>query len=53
MSPPGPPPADGFQAVSVSSLEAVLTKLNIKVPVKDIVSAIRQEDEAKRVNLAA
>jgi len=55
--PPGdmpPPPSDGsFQVVHIASLEAVLAKLNIKIPVEDFIKAIHDEEEARRVEPTA
>ncbi|KAL6300365.1 hypothetical protein BKA93DRAFT_740662 [Sparassis latifolia] len=44
---PPPLPANDLQVVSIDSLEAALAKLAIKVSVNDIVSVIREEEEAK------
>lgn len=50
--PPQAPDNDGLQVVSIDSLTAALEKLNVNVPVKDMVSAIREVDQAKRAKLA-
>ncbi|GBE84298.1 hypothetical protein SCP_0602760 [Sparassis crispa] len=50
---PPPLPANDLQVVSIDSLEAALAKLAIKISVNDIVSVIREEEEAKRVKLIA
>ncbi|KAN0100097.1 hypothetical protein V8E55_000081 [Tylopilus felleus] len=41
-------PADSPQVVSIDSLKAALAKLNIKVPVDDVISAIREVEQTKR-----
>ena len=43
-----PPPGD-LQAASIDSLETGLTRLDIDVPAKDIVSAVREEEGAAHV----
>jgi hypothetical protein len=48
---PPPPPVDGLQVVHIASLEAALIKLNVKIPIDNIIKAIHDEDEARRVNL--
>ena len=48
---PPPPPSDFILVVHVDSMAAALAKLNIKVPVEDLVKAIREEDEAKGIKL--
>ncbi|KAJ6551598.1 hypothetical protein B0H19DRAFT_1378289 [Mycena capillaripes] len=37
-----------FQVVRIDSLVAALDKLNIKIPVGDLMKAIHEEDEARR-----
>ncbi|KAF8200028.1 hypothetical protein K438DRAFT_1759059 [Mycena galopus ATCC 62051] len=50
---PSPPLADSLQVVQISSLAAALAKLNIGIPVEDVIEAVRREDEAKRATLSA
>lgn len=50
---PPPPAADELQVVHVSSLAAALTKLDIKIPMDDLLRAIHDEDEARRVKLTS
>ncbi|KDR76694.1 hypothetical protein GALMADRAFT_139590 [Galerina marginata CBS 339.88] len=50
---PPPPPADSFQVVHISSLAAALAKLNINIPIEDLIKAINEEDEARRVKSTA
>jgi len=50
---PLPPPPDGLQVVSIDSLEAALAKMDIKVSMKDLISAIREVEEAKCAKLIA
>ncbi|KAJ7243883.1 hypothetical protein B0H12DRAFT_1129890 [Mycena haematopus] len=51
---PSPPLADSLQVVQISSLAAALAKLNIGIPVEDVIKAVpREEDEAKRATLSA
>ena len=38
---------DDLLLVHIASLEAALTKLDIKIPIKDLLKAIHDEDEAK------
>ncbi|KAJ6551524.1 hypothetical protein B0H19DRAFT_1264163 [Mycena capillaripes] len=46
---PPPPPADeSLHLVHINSLEAALDKLNIQIPAKDLIKAIRDKDEARR-----
>ncbi|KAJ7433639.1 hypothetical protein B0H11DRAFT_2259254 [Mycena galericulata] len=52
-SPPSPPLADSLQVVQISSLAAALVKLNIGIPIEDVIQAIHREDEAKRATLSA
>lgn len=47
-----PPPADSLQVFQISSL-AALVKLNIGIPVEDVIEAVQREDEAKRATLTA
>ena len=53
MLPPPPPQADTLQVVHIDSLEAALAKLNVKIPIEDLIKAIQDEDEAKRVKATA
>lgn len=48
MSPP-PPQADTLQVVRISSLAAALAKLDIQIPIEELLEAIHQEDEAARL----
>jgi hypothetical protein len=48
-----PPPADSLQVFQISSLAAALVKLNIGIPVEDVIEAVQREDEAKRATLTA
>jgi hypothetical protein len=50
---PLPPPADAHLVVHVSSLAAALAKLNVDIPIEDLLKVIRDEDEARRVKLTA
>ena len=50
---PPPPPADALLVVHITSLAAALAKLNIKIPVEDLIKVIHEEDEAKRVKVTA
>jgi hypothetical protein len=50
---PPPPPADALQVVHIASLAAALAKLNVKIPIEDLIKVIHDEDEAKRVKVAA
>ncbi|KAJ7253260.1 hypothetical protein C8J57DRAFT_1519555 [Mycena rebaudengoi] len=43
--------ADSLQVVQISSLAAALAKLNIRIPVEDVIKAVHREDEAKRATL--
>ena len=43
-----PLPADGLRVLPFDALEFALTKLDIKVPLSDIVAAVREEEEAQR-----
>ena len=52
LSPP-PLPADVLQVVRVASLAAALAKLNVKIPIEDLIKVIQDEDEAKRVKVTA
>lgn len=51
--PPAPPldPRYPFGSIRISSLVAALVKLDIKVPIEELLKAI--QDEARRANLAA
>jgi hypothetical protein len=52
MLPILPPP--GFpEVVHITSVVAALDKLNVKIPIEDLVKAIRDEDEARHVKLTA
>ena len=48
-----PPPVDTLQVVHIASLAAALAKLNVKVPIEDLIKVIHDEDEAKRVKATA
>jgi len=48
---PSPDPAD--EVVRVTSLAAALDKLNVKIPIEDLVKAIHDEEEAERMKLTA
>jgi hypothetical protein len=48
-----PRPAGSFQAVHIASLEAALAKLNIKIPIENVMKAIHEEEEARRVEQTA
>ncbi|KAF7328842.1 hypothetical protein MVEN_02513600 [Mycena venus] len=50
---PSPPLADSLQVIQISSLAAALAKLNIGIPVEDVIKAVHREDEAKRATLSA
>ncbi|KAJ7749336.1 hypothetical protein DFH07DRAFT_775491 [Mycena maculata] len=50
---PSPPLADSLQVVQISSLAAALVKLNIGIPIEDVIKAVHREDEAKRATLSA
>ncbi|KAI0299628.1 hypothetical protein BC826DRAFT_1102734 [Russula brevipes] len=50
---PPPLPDGGFEVFTIDSLEAALEKLNIDVSVKDIISVIRELEEAKRAKQLA
>jgi hypothetical protein len=50
---PRPPPVDSLQVVHIDSLAAALTKLNVKIPIEDLLKVIHDEDEAKRVEVTA
>ncbi|KAJ7047055.1 hypothetical protein C8F04DRAFT_1248089 [Mycena alexandri] len=43
----------GGAVVQISSLAAALAKLNIGIPVEDVIKAVHREDEAKRATLSA
>ncbi|KZP06358.1 hypothetical protein FIBSPDRAFT_1053580, partial [Athelia psychrophila] len=45
-------PSDAPQVVHIDSLEAALAKLNVNVPIKDLLKLIHEEDEAKRAAAA-
>lgn len=53
MLPPPPPQADTLQVVHIDSLTAALAKLEVKINIEDLVKVIHDEDEAKRVKVAA
>jgi hypothetical protein len=40
--------SDTLQVVRISSLTAALAKLNIKIPVEDVIKAVHDEDAAER-----
>ena len=46
-------PADSLQVVHIDSLAAALAKLNLKIPIEDLITPIHEEDEAKRVKVTA
>ena len=48
-----PPPVDTLQVVDIASLAAALTKLNVEIPIEDLIKVIQDEDEAKRVKVTA
>jgi hypothetical protein len=50
---PPPSPADSLQVVHIDSLAAALAKLNVKIAIEDLLKAIHDEDEAKRVKVTA
>ena len=50
---PPPPQADTLQVVHIDSLTAALAKLKVKIKIEDLVKVIHDEDEAKRVKVAA
>ncbi len=50
---PPPPPADSLQVVHIASLTAALAKLNVKIPIEDLIKVIHDENEAKRVKVTA
>jgi len=52
MFPPPPLPVDSLQVVRIDSLAAALAKLNIKIPIEDLLKVIHDEDEVKRVKVA-
>ncbi|KAJ7202879.1 hypothetical protein GGX14DRAFT_653369 [Mycena pura] len=57
LPPPPPPPpqsslSDSSQLFHISSLAAALDKLNIGIPVDDVIQAVRREDKAKRAALS-
>ncbi|KAJ7253273.1 hypothetical protein C8J57DRAFT_1722615 [Mycena rebaudengoi] len=41
------PPPDSLQVVQISPLAAALAKLNIGIPVEDVIKVVHREDEAK------
>lgn len=45
---PLPSPPGGLQLISINSLEAAPAKMDIKVSIKDLVSAIREVEEDER-----
>jgi len=55
VTPPLAPPtgSDALQVVQISSLTAALAKLNVNIPIEDLIKAIHDEDEAKRTKLQA
>ena len=53
MLPPPPPPADTLQVVHIDSLAAALAKLKVKIKIEDLIKVVHDEDEAKRVKIAA
>jgi hypothetical protein len=48
-----PPPPLQDDTVHIASLAAALAKLNVKIPIEDLVKVIHDEDEARRVKVAA
>ena len=50
---PPPPPADTLQVVHIDSLAAALAKLKVKIKIEDLIKVVHDEDEAKRVKIAA
>ena len=50
MFPPPPPPDD---ALHIASVAAEITKLNVKIPIEDLIKAIHDADEAKRIEATA
>ncbi|KAM6493678.1 hypothetical protein JOM56_010039 [Amanita muscaria] len=50
---PPPPSNDELQVVHIASLAAALDKLNIKIPIEDLLKVIHDEEEARRVKLTA
>lgn len=50
-----PPPLqdDTLQVIHIASLAAALAKLNVKIPIEDFLKVIHDEDEARRVKVAA
>ncbi|KAJ2916981.1 hypothetical protein MD484_g3465, partial [Candolleomyces efflorescens] len=53
MLPPPPPGTHTLQVVHVSSLTTALAKLNIEVPIEELMEVIRAEDEARRLKSIA
>lgn len=53
MLPPPPPADEAPQVIHIASLAAALAKLNVKIPIDDLIKAIHDEDEAKRVKVTA
>ena len=48
-----PPPHFGLQVVSIDSLKAALVRMDIKVSVEDIISVIRELEEARCAEMIA
>ena len=53
MLPAPPPLADSLQVVHIDSLKAALSKLKVNIKIEDLLKAIHEEEEAKRVKVAA
>lgn len=53
LPPPPPPDLFGVVCIDIDSLAAALVKLNIKVPIEDLLRAIQDEDEVKYAKEAA
>ena len=51
--PPPSTPLDPLGAVRIRSLAAALVKLNINVPIEDLLKAVHEEDEARRAESKA
>ncbi|TDL15929.1 hypothetical protein BD410DRAFT_795915 [Rickenella mellea] len=49
MSPPTPPP----EFIHVSSITAALAKLDLNIPLEDLLKLIKDEDEARRAEMTA
>ena len=51
--PPPSPPLDPLESVRIGSLAAALVKLNINVPIEDLLKAVHEADEARRAESEA